>query len=416
MQFSPTCSCKKIFCKNPEQLANFALPCYIALKKGCFCMKIALLGCGVVGGGVLDICDKRSDLELSYILVRRPRPELGSRAVTDVNTIINDVSVDTVVEVMGGLHPAYEYVTQAMKAGKNVVTANKHLVAHYYCELTQLACEQGVVFRCTPAVGGGIPWLVNLERVLRLDEVTAFSGIMNGTTNFILDAMHTDGSDFAEVLKLAQELGYAEADPSADIDGLDIQRKCIITANVAFGCCLSEEDVPVFGIRTVTAADIKAAESMNGVCKMLAFGSNAGGKLSVYVEPSFVPVGELEAAVSTNRNVISFETALTGKESFCGQGAGRFPTAYNAVADCLDIASGVRGFYTDTMKPAKPDNSAEKHPYYVRFEGRDAWLDSVAIAPCGDGVITGDLPVSEMHAWAARAKAADPALFIAGII
>lgn len=379
-------------------------------------MKIALLGCGVVGGGVLDICDKRSDLELSYILVRRPRPELGGRAVTDINTIINDVSVDTVVEVMGGLHPAYEYVVQAMKSGKNVVTANKHLVAHYYCELTQLAREQGVAFRCTPAVGGGIPWLVNLERVLRLDEVTAFSGIMNGTTNFILDAMHTDGSDFAEVLKLAQELGYAEADPSADIDGLDIQRKCIITANVAFGCCLSEEDVPVFGIRTVTAADIKAAESMNGVCKMLAFGSNAGGKLSVYVEPSFVPVGELEAAVSTNRNVISFETALTGKESFCGQGAGRFPTAYNAVADCLDIASGVHGFYTGTMKPAKPDNSAEKHPYYVRFEGRDAWLDSVAIAPCGDGVITGDLPVSEMHAWAARAKTADPALFIAGII
>ena len=379
-------------------------------------MKIALFGCGVVGGGVLDICDKRSDIELKYVLVRRPRPELGSRAASDIDTILNDASVDTVVEVMGGLHPAFEYVTAAMKAGKNVVTANKHLVAHYYCELTQLAREQGVAFRCTPAVGGGIPWLTNLERVLRLDEVTAFSGIMNGTTNFILDAMHTDGSDFDEVLKLAQSLGYAEADPSADIDGLDIQRKCIITANVAFGCCLLEEEVPVFGIRTVTAADIAAAESMNRVCKMLAFGKNVGGKLSVYVEPSFVPVGELEAAVSTNRNVISFETALTGKESFYGQGAGRFPTAYNAVADCLDIASGVSGFYTDTMQPAEPDNSAEKHPYYVRFAGSDAWLDGVTIAPCGDGVVTADLAVSEMHAWAAKEKLADPTLFIAGII
>ena len=379
-------------------------------------MNIALLGFGVVGSGIYEWCRCREDLHVRRVLIRSDKPEIASIATRDFEEILHDDTIDVVAEVMGGLHPAYEYVTQAMKSGKNVVTANKHLVAHYYCELTQLAREQGVAFRCTPAVGGGIPWLVNLERVLRLDEVTAFSGIMNGTTNFILDAMHTDGSDFAEVLKLAQELGYAEADPSADIDGLDIQRKCIITANVAFGCCLSEEDVPVFGIRTVTAADIKAAESMNGVCKMLAFGSNAGGKLSVYVEPSFVPVGELEAAVSTNRNVISFETALTGKESFCGQGAGRFPTAYNAVADCLDIASGVHGFYTDTMKPAKPDNSAEKHPYYVRFEGRDAWLDSVTIAPCGDGVITGDLPVSEMHAWAARAKAADPALFIAGII
>ena len=379
-------------------------------------MKIALLGCGVVGGGVLDICNKRSDTELEYVLVRRPRPELGDKAVSDIDTILNDASVDTVVEVMGGLHPAYEYVTQAMKSGKNVVTANNHLVAHYYRELTQLAREQSVAFRCTPAVGGGIPWLVNLERVLRLDEVTAFSGIMNGTTNFILDAMHTDGSDFAQVLKLAQELGYAEADPSADIDGLDIQRKCIITANVAFGCCLSEEDVPVFGIRTVTATDIAAAGSMNRVCKMLAFGKNAGNSLSVYVEPSFVPCGELEAAVSANRNVISFETALTGKESFYGQGAGRFPTAYNAVADCLDIASGVRSFYADITKPAKPDNSAEKHPYYVRFSGSDPWLDGVTIAPCGDGVVTADISVSEMHAWAAKAKSADPALFIAGII
>ena len=379
-------------------------------------MTIALLGCGVVGGGVLEICSSRSDIELKYVLVRRVKPELGDKAVFDIDTILNDKSVDTVVEVMGGLSPAFDYVSAAMRAGKNVVTANKHLVAHYYCELTQLAKESGVAFRCTPAVGGGIPWLHNLERVMRLDEVTAFSGIMNGTTNFILDAMHTEGSDFAKVLKLAQELGYAEADPSADIDGLDIQRKCIITANIAFGCCLLEEEVPVFGIRSVTASDIAAAESMNRVCKMLAFGKRTENALSVYVEPSFVPRGELEAAVSTNRNVISFETGLTGKESFYGQGAGRYPTAYNAVADCLDIQDGVNRFYTDIIQPTKPDNSAEKHPYYVRFAGNDAWLDELTVAPCGGGVVTGDVSVSEMHAWAAKAKSIDPALFIAGII
>ena len=379
-------------------------------------MTIALLGCGVVGGGVLEICSSRSDIELKYVLVRREKPELGDKAVFDIDTILNDKSVDTVVEVMGGLSPAFDYVSAAMRAGKNVVTANKHLVAHYYCELTQLAKESGVAFRCTPAVGGGIPWLHNLERVMRLDEVTAFSGIMNGTTNFILDAMHTEGSDFAKVLKLAQELGYAEADPSADIDGLDIQRKCIITANIAFGCCLLEEEVPVFGIRSVKASDIAAAESMNRVCKMLAVGKRTENALSVYVEPSFVPRGELEAAVSTNRNVISFETGLTGKESFYGQGAGRYPTAYNAVADCLDIQDGVNRFYTDIIQPTKPDNSAEKHPYYVRFAGNDAWLDELTVAPCGGGVVTGDVSVSEMHAWAAKAKSIDPALFIAGII
>lgn len=385
-------------------------------QKGGINMNIALLGCGVVGGGVLEICDKRSDIDLKYVLVRRQIAELGERAVFDIDTIINDKEVDTVVEVMGGLSPAFEYVSAAMKAGKNVVTANKHLVAHHYCELVELAKANGVAFRCTPAVGGGIPWLYNLERVMRLDKVKSFSGIMNGTTNFILDAMHTEGSDFAEVLALAQKLGYAEADPSADIDGLDIQRKCIITANVAFGSCLLEEEVPVFGIRNILACDIAAAVEMGRICKMLAFGKLNNGKPAVYVEPTFVKCGELEAAVSTNRNVISFDTELTGKESFYGQGAGRYPTAYNAVADCLDIMAGVKNFYTDIMEPVKPDNSAEKHAYYVRFAGSDEWLSSVAAEKCCEGVVTKPVSVAEMHAWAAKAKEADPALFFAGVI
>lgn len=378
-------------------------------------MKIALLGCGVVGGGVLEICDARSDMELKYVLVRRDKPELGSRAVKDIDTILNDKEVETVVEVMGGLSPAYEYVSAAMKAGKNVVTANKHLVAHYYKELVSLAKEMKVAFRCTPAVGGGIPWLVNLERVMRLDKVNGFCGIMNGTTNFILDAMHTDGSDFSEVLKLAQQLGYAEADPSADIDGLDIQRKCIITANVAFGVCLGEPDVPVFGIRSINASDIAAAEKLGCICKMLAFGKSVGDKLAVYVEPTFVKRGELEAAVSTNRNVISFETELTGKESFYGQGAGRYPTAYNAVADVADIMSGIKSFYTDKMADASSDNSAEEHAYYVRCSADDEWLSSVAVEECCDGVITSPVSVAVMHEWVNKIKEADPAVFIAGL-
>ncbi len=379
-------------------------------------MNIALLGCGVVGGGVLEIAEKRPDMSVRYVLVRRDKPELGEKAVKDINVILNDEEVDTVVEVMGGLSPAYEYVCAALRAGKNVVTANKHLVAHYYKELTALAQEKGAAFRCTPAVGGGIPWLVNLERVKRLDSVRSFCGIMNGTTNFILDAMHTNGSDFAGVLAEAQRLGYAEADPSADIDGLDIQRKAVITANVAFDACLAESDVPVFGIRTVSPADIAAAESRNRVCKMLAFGERGASGVSCYVEPCFVPAGELEAAVSTNRNVISFETELTGKESFYGQGAGRYPTAYNAVADCVDIMNGVKSFYTSYVRSVPVDNGAAEHPYYVRFDGSDDFLESIAAEECGEGVITMPVPVSKMHAWAARAKEADPGVFIAGLI
>ncbi len=380
-------------------------------------MKIALLGCGVVGGGVLEIAEKRSDMSVKYVLVRRDKPELGDKAVKDINVILNDKEVDTVVEVMGGLSPAFEYVAAAMRAEKNVVTANKHLVAHYYKELVSLASEKGVAFRCTPAVGGGIPWLVNLERVKRLDSVQSFCGIMSGTTNFILDAMHTNGADFSEVLAEAQRLGYAEADPSADIDGLDIQRKAVISANVAFDACLSEEDVPVFGIRSVSSCDIAAAESRERICKMLAFGEkSASGAVSCYVEPCFVPAGELEAAVSTNRNVISFVTELTGRESFYGQGAGRYPTAYNAVADCSDILGGVNEFYTSLVRDVPVDNSAVSHRYYVRFSGSDDFLASVESEKCGEGIITMPVPVAKMHEWAAKAKEADPGVFIAGLI
>lgn len=375
-------------------------------------MKIGLLGCGTVGGGVLDISRSLPGLEVKYVLVRRDRPELGALAVTDVNAILADPEVDTVVEVLGGLSPSFEYVSAAMKAGKNVVTANKHLVAHHYNDLVALARANGVAFRCTPAVGGGIPWLVNLERAARVNSVKAFWGIMNGTTNFILDAMHKNGADFSEVLAEAQKLGYAEADPSADIDGLDIQRKCVISANVSFGMLLSEADVPVLGIRNVKAADIAAAEAHGRVCRILGTGRKTAGGVAAYVEPAFVAAGSLEAAVDKNFNMISFDTEYTGRESFYGQGAGRYPTAYNAVEDCLDIMGGVRAFYTGSFDPAVPDPAGDAHPYYIRSS-----------VPCplpaetwGEGALTRPLSVKAAHDWAAGAKEADPGLFMAGVI
>ena len=375
-------------------------------------MKIGLLGCGTVGGGVLDIVKKRSDMEIKYVLVRRARPELGELAVSDVNVILGDLEVDTVVEVLGGLSPSFEYVSAALKAGKNVVTANKHLVAHHYNELIALAKENGVAFRCTPAVGGGIPWLVNLERVARVNPVNEFWGIMNGTTNFILDAMHKNGADFSAVLAEAQQLGYAEADPSADIDGLDIQRKCVITANVAFGARLLESDVPVAGIRNVKACDIAAAEAHGRVCRILGCGKKTDRGVAAYVEPVFAAAGSLEAAVCKNFNMISFDTEYTGRESFYGQGAGRYPTAYNAVEDCVDIAGGVKSFYTDKMEPVSPDNGAEAHPYYIRSS---ADASAFAAEAWGEGVLTRPLSVKEAHDWAEKALKSDPGTFMAGI-
>ena len=212
-------------------------------------MVIGLLGFGTVGGGVYKLADARTDMTVKYVLDLRQIPELGDKLVHDFAAIVNDPEVDTVVEVLGGLHPSYEFVTAALRAGKNVVTANKYLVCHYFTELTALAKECGVALRCTAAAGGGIPWLYNLERAKRLDTITSVSGIMNGTTNYIMDTMLHNPVSFESVLKEAQALGYAEADPSADIDGWDIQRKLIISARNSEDTLFISQSAPLFNSR-----------------------------------------------------------------------------------------------------------------------------------------------------------------------
>lgn len=378
-------------------------------------MNLALLGFGVVGGGVYEWCRSRDDLHVTRVLVRSDKPEIASIATRSIDDILTDPSIDTVIEVMGGLHPSYEYVTAALRAGKHVVTANKALIAAYYQELVTLAQERGVALRCTAAVGGGIPWLVNLERCKRLDTICEVGGIMNGTTNFIMDAMHHSPVSFPAILKKAQALGYAETDPSADIDGNDIRRKLVISANVAFDALLCEEDIPMFGIRNVTDGDIKTFQAHGFVCKLLARAARAEDGVCAYIEPTLVDAHELEAAVPANFNLISYVGEQMGQQSFYGQGAGRFPTAANVVQDCLSIMGGQRDFYALKSKPAQLDGSDEGHPYYVRTVCPDAWLDSVSAEHWECGVVTGAVNTYEMLAWAKRQLAQDPHCFIAGI-
>ena len=404
-------------------------------------MHIGLLGFGVVGGGVWALCAPRDDLNVKRVLLRSPKEGLPEEVVTfNADDILNDPEIDTVVEVMGGLHPAYEYVSAALAQGKNVVTANKALIAAYYTELTALAREKGAALRCTAAVGGGIPWLTNLERVKRLDTVCAVGGIMNGTTmlrpltaclaaneldqitgilngttNFIMDAMHKAPVDFPAILKEAQDLGYAEADPSADIDGDDIRRKLCISANIAFDAALEETAIPTFGIRTVTAADIAAFRAHGFACKLLARAESTENGVCAYVEPTLVGAGDLEAAVPANFNLITYEAEQLGRQSFYGQGAGRFPTAENVVQDCLTVLSGKRGFYTDRAVPMFL-TSGEAHPYYVRTGAPDAFLRGRTAETWDNGaVITGAVDVYEMLAWAKAQREKDPGVFIAGI-
>ena len=378
-------------------------------------MNIGLLGFGVVGGGVWELAADRQDVNVKRVLLRRPKDGLPAAVTTmDINDILHDDTIDTVVEVMGGLHPAYEYVTAAMERGKHVVTANKALVAAYYQELTALAKEKGVALRCTAAVGGGIPWLVNLARVKRLDTVCEVGGIMNGTTNFIMDAMHKSPVSFEDILREAQTLGYAEADPSADIDGDDIRRKLCISANIAFDAALDEAAIPTFGIRTVTAADIAAFQAHGFVCKLLATAQAAENGVCAFVEPTLVDKSEPEAAVPANYNLIGYTAERVGKQTFFGQGAGRFPTASNVMQDCLTVQAGERGFYTAEAVPA-PLCAAAAHPYYVRTAATDEFLRSRVADDWGTGVITGAVDVYEMLAWAKRQREKDPTCFIAAI-
>ena len=239
-------------------------------------MVIGLLGFGTVGGGVYEMLRDRMCMDVKYVLCLENPEGLAGKLVRSVDQILSDDTVDTVVEVMGGLHPAREFVLQAMAAGKNVVTANKLLLAECYEELTEAAAQNHVALRCTAAVGGGIGWLTALERCKRTERVHELTGIMNGTTNYILDTMQTRGVSFADALHQAQELGYAERDPAADIDGEDILNKLVVSANVAFDALLQKADVPVFGIRSVQLADMQTFRERGWCCRLIASAEHYG--------------------------------------------------------------------------------------------------------------------------------------------
>ena len=355
-------------------------------------MKIGLLGFGVVGRGVYDILAKRDDIQVVKVLCRKDITLPDAEVVHDFEAILKDDSIDTVVEVMGGLYPAYEYVRAAMEAGKNIVTANKALVCTFYDELMPLAKEKGLKLRCTAAVGGGIGWLSELERARRVQDLLQVGGIMNGTCNYILDNMTRKGLDYSEALSQAQQLGYAEADPSTDVDGIDTWHKAILSSNIAFGISLDKTTVPVAGIRNIKAEDVESFRAHGLVCKLIATGLRTDSGISAYVQPTLVKEGEQEAAVPMNFNLVTFVGETTERMSFYGQGAGRYPTAYNVVQDCVDLLEG-KGFYAPCGETVAACNTG-KLTYYVRGE----WQGAVA-ENWGSGVITEPVSVEEMHTW-----------------
>ena len=363
-------------------------------------MKIGLLGFGVVGQGVYELTTTLDDFTVTKVLCRAKREIPGVKVVTSVEDILSDPEIDLVVECIGGIDPAYTYIKGALLAGKHVVTSNKAVMAAHYDELVNLSQRQGVGLRCTAAVGGGLCWLSELERAKRCQRVLEVGGIMNGTCNYILDNMTRYGMDYAQALSQAQELGYAERDPAADVEGFDTFNKVILSANVAFDISLEKTCVPVAGISRISAGDVVRFHSMGRVCKLV---GRAGADFA-WVQPVLYPDNAPEAAVPLNFNRISFVGSATGESALFGQGAGRYPTAYNVVQDLADIRRG-RGFYAPAGPKTAVHNRLEMC-YYVRGD----WDGPIREDLCG-AVITQPIAVADMHAWLRE----HPGAFIAAL-
>ncbi len=351
-------------------------------------IKVGLLGCGTVGGGVLQLLAKNAEyltarvgegIEVARVLVRDPSkervPQLDrSRVTTDPKVVFEDASIDVVVEVMGGIDPAREYVTRAIDAKKQVVTANKMLLAHHAAELLDFARERGVDLAFEGAVGGGIPVIRVLRDSLASDSIAGLSGIVNGTSNYVLTRMRADGLSFEAAVKEAQSLGYAEADPTLDVGGGDAAHKLVVLAMLAFHARLDGAEVPTEGIAQVEPTDHAWAERFGYVVKQLAIGRDRGATLELRVNPALVAKEGPLANVSGVLNAIALEGRSLGPCLLSGRGAGDLPTAVSVVADLVDVAiarkSGVSGLMTRAIRLEKrelaPLSDVEAR-YYFRF-------------------------------------------------
>ena len=362
-------------------------------------MNIAIMGFGTVGRGAYLVARETQGIDVVKVLVRTLRKDMQEMVLDseknkiftqDISDIINDESIDLVIESIGGTEIAKEYVMQCLNAGKHVVTPNKNLVSMYYKELHETAQKNSVEFRYTATAGGGIPWLFNLRRTKRCDEILEVRGIVNGTCNYILDAMHKEHVDYSDILKKAQELGYAEADPTADVDGIDTLRKTVISTNIAFDTTIQENEVPCFGISSIKTSDITWFEERNYTCKLMMNAKLCGDKLSVYVEPVLFQSDSLEASVGSNNNLITFVGKNIGTQSFYGQGAGMYPTGESVMQDVIDINDEVKLNSRDKHRNLTVDNSKEIHNYYARKGSEIIEMNGIS--------------VEEIHKWASDCK------------
>lgn len=364
-------------------------------------IKLGLLGCGTVGTGVLkvlqtnyhDIKEKiGNDIEVSKVLVRnlnKKRDYSGNVIFTDnVDDILEDKDIDIVVELLGGIHPAREYMIKAMQNGKHVVTANKDVVAQYGKDIFEIAEQNNVDFMFEASVGGGIPIITPLKQCLTANKITELMGIVNGTTNYMLTKMTEQGMDYDTALARAQAKGYAESDPTADVAGLDAARKIAILSSIAFNTRVCLDDVTVEGITKLTPEDITYADEFGYVIKLLAVAKNTEDGIDARVHPTFIPKSHPLASVRNVFNAIFIHGNAVGDAMFYGKGAGEKPTASAVLADVIDVARDMDGerfgrircTCYEEKKLCPPDKV--QSGYYIRLlvEDKPGVLGAIATA------------------------------------
>ena len=393
-------------------------------------VNVAILGFGVVGSGVAEVLatngphiDQKVDdlIRLKYILDVRDFPDspFADKVVHDFSVIENDPEVSIVVETIGGAKAALDFTRRALRAGKSVVTSNKELVAEHGCELLKLAAEQGVSYLFEASVGGGIPILRPLNQCLAANEIEEITGILNGTTNYILTRMIRGGLSFDAALKEAQANGYAEQDPTADIEGHDACRKICILASLAFGRHIYPRQVPAEGIAGVTLSDVAWAEACGKKLKLLGRAiRQADGRVCAYVSPHLVDVENPLAGVEDVFNAIAVKGNAIGDVMFYGRGAGKLPTASAVVADVIDAAKHrdekKRVFWAEGGEDTTVSPDGLASAWYVRGSG-DAGAVQAALpgarlleradAPAGElALLTGPMTRPELDGKLACVK------------
>ena len=349
-------------------------------------IRIALLGLGTVGSGVYKLIHRRAQempqiagapIEISHILVRntaKERPGVDSSLLTDNWTdIVNDPEVSIVVELMGGMEPSHTYIAEALKAGKNVVTANKDLIAMHGGDLLDLAAEHQCDLQFEASVAGAIPIIRPLKQCLAGNEISEIMGIVNGTTNYILTRMTQDNMEFADALAMATELGYAEADPTADIEGYDAGRKVAIMASIAFHSRVTFDDVYTEGITKIQSTDIRYARELGKAIKLLGVACNTEEGIEVRVHPMLIPASHPLATVNDAFNAVFVHGDALDDAMFMGRGAGELPTASAVMGDIIDTARnllmGCTGRIGCTCYKNVPVKSIEdiRSKYYIRL-------------------------------------------------